>query len=392
LQADPRPESPRAAPRASRCACGHQLFFDDGRCPGCGQPVGYLLAHRALYRLRRDAGTDTWTPDAAAAAVHPPSGWRRCANHDSPAACNWLIAPAPTAPSGTLCRACRLNRTIPDLSQDRLALLWSRMERAKRRVVSQLVGLGLPVADRVAEDPAHGIAFDFLSALPGQAPVSTGHADGIVTVDVEEADDAVRERTREAMGEPYRTLVGHFRHELGHYYWARLIQGSDLEAPCRQVFGDERADYRAALEANRAHGPPPGWSRSHVSAYASVHPAEDWAESWAHYLHMRDTLETAGRVGIVDDPLAIDAGPFGADDLWDPRAPDAHDFVAMVRRWQRLVGAMNEMSHAMGQPDFYPFALPHAALAKLQFIHGAIERARHAAASRAGDATDAGTD
>lgn len=299
---------------------------------------------------------------------HDGPALRRCANFTTPAACNWLVE-ADDRAGVTLCRACRLNRTIPDLSIAGNGTLWLRMERAKRRLVSQLIGLGLPVASRVVEDPQQGLAYDFLRSLPGRPSVLTGHHAGIITIQLEEADDAVRERMRVQMGEPYRTLLGHFRHEIGHYYWDRLVRGTAWHAPCRQVFGDERADYAGALRAHYAHGPPADWPQRFVSAYASMHPWEDWAESFAHYLHLHDTIDTAASFGIDPGRVDIQTAPWGEDALWSRHDPTRLAFLDMLNAWMRMTRVMNEMSSAMGQHDFYPFVLPRAAVAKLHVIH-----------------------
>jgi len=305
--------------------------------------------------------------------------YRRCDNYTTAAACNWLIEPDDRMRCTNLCRACRLNRTIPDLSRSENLPLWLNMERAKRRLVSQLIGLGLPVASKVSEDPERGLAYDFLRNLPGQPRVMTGHFQGVITINLEEADDAVRERMRVEMGEPYRTLLGHFRHEIGHYYWSRLIEGTEWQAPCRDLFGDERHHYGAALTAHYEKGPRADWGRCFVSAYASIHPLEDWAESWAHYLHLRDTLDTATSFGIEVVHGDSESAPFGIADLWRPDAPNGKAFLEMLHRWLRITGVMNEMSRAMGLHDFYPFVLPPPAVAKLHLIHCVVSRSPRAA-------------
>lgn len=351
-----------------------RVFFRNTQCLACDAPLGYVPSLRRLYPMEAAEEPGTWR--IVGDGVPSSAIYRRCANFASAAACNWLLEAEPGRPRTDLCKACRLNRTIPDLSDSRNLPLWLGMERAKRRLVSQLIGLGLPVQSKVSEDPQRGLAYDFLRNLPGQPRVLTGHAYGIITINVEEADDAARERMRVQMGEPYRTLLGHFRHEVGHYYWWRLIEGTEWQDACRSLFGDDRQDYASALKANYDNGPPADWAHRFVSAYASVHPFEDWAETWAHYLHLRDTLDTAISFGI--EPAQIDnlSGPFGRADLWRPADPDGEAFLEMLHRWIRITGVMNEMSRAMGQHDFYPFVLPQAAVAKLHFIHCAVSRWR----------------
>ena len=218
-------------PRAYRCQCGRPVFFGNSQCLACHTPLGYEPQLGRVLPLQPGARPGQWQPFDAPA--HAPA-WRRCANFESPAGCNWLV---PAEESATLCAACRLNRTIPDLSVPENGRLWGRIEGAKRRLVSQLIALGLPVKSKVGEDPQHGLAFDFLRALPGQ-PVITGHADGVITLDVEEADDARREQIRTQLREPYRTLLGHLRHEVGHHYWQRLVQHSAWLAPFRAVLSN----------------------------------------------------------------------------------------------------------------------------------------------------------
>ena len=302
-----------------------------------------------------------------------PQLYKRCMNLATPAACNWLI---PAHDPQDFCRACRLNRTIPDLtdaSQPDNGYLWGLVETAKRRLVSSLIILGLPVASKVTEDPARGLTFDLLRASPGGKPVMTGHESGLITLNVDEADDATRELARKAMREPYRTLLGHFRHEVGHYYWDRLVAGTGWMDGFHQLFGDESVDYAASLKRNYTEGPPANWQRNFVSAYATTHPWEDWAECWAHYLHMRDAIDTARGFGLIAslnvDQADLEFTPFTLSELWLPDHPEAVHFLAFLNHWNRLTLMLNQMSRSMGQADFYPFTMPAAVLAKLQFIH-----------------------
>lgn len=364
---------PEAAwkPRAYRCVCRRRIFFRNTQCLACGAALGYVPSRHNVYPLWPGHRPQTWRITADRDGSAPL--YRRCANFATAAACNWLIEPD-EGETVRFCRSCRLNRTIPDLSQPRNPPLWLGMERAKRRLVSQLIGLGLPVASKVSEDPEHGLAYDFLCSVDGQRRVMTGHAGGIITINLEEADDAARERIRVVMGEPYRTLLGHFRHEVGHYYWDRLVKGKPWQPEGRQLFGDERQDYRSALEANYSGGPPEDWPQRFVSAYASIHPYEDWAETWSHYLHLRDTLDTAVSFGIEGAHEEDERSTFGPADLWRPDASNREIFLDMLNRWVRITSVMNEMSRAMGQHDFYPFVLPHAAVAKLHFIHCVVSQ------------------
>ncbi len=361
-----RKRKPVAAGRAYFCRCSRPVFFRNSVCLACNTPLGYEPHLRQVHALTPGPELDAW--ELALDAGH--RKYRRCANLDSPAGCNWLLAEDElNGNPRALCIACRLNRTIPDLSVPENGVLWGRLEGAKRRLVSSLIALNLPVESRVDQDTQRGLAFDFLSSPPNGPRVLTGHADGVITVNIEEANDSERERIREGLHEPYRTLLGHLRHEVGHYYWDRLISGSQWLDDFRALFGDEREDYAAALQRNYQQGPAPGWEQRHVSAYASVHPWEDWAETWAHYLHMVDTLDTALSFGLDTRTLEMDIEPFSRDALFRPNDPGAERFLSFLNAWIELSAVLNELSRSMGQPDLYPFALPRPAVAKLQFIH-----------------------
>lgn len=361
------PLAPSAARRYRyRCRCGRPLFFRNSRCLACGTELGFDPARLDLLPL-------------------PQEGLVRCSNYGL-AGCNWLLPQHEMAAQRGLCRACRLNRTVPDLGQGDNARLWARIEAAKRRLVAQLIAIGLPVASRVSEAPQGGLMFDFLRTPLGQHAVLTGHYDGLVTLNIEEADDARREQIRTSMGEPYRTLLGHLRHEVGHYYWDRLVAFGPWLDGFRSRFGDERADYEAALARHYRQGPAPDWAARCVSAYASTHPWEDWAETWAHYLHMLDALDTAISCGLSGDPVEIEVERYGVDALDDPGAadqPGGAEFLRLVNGWLELTAVLNEFSRSMGQADFYPFVLSHGAVAKLHFVHRVVRWA--AQAGRAGE-------
>ena len=309
--------------------------------------------------------------------------YRRCANFQTAAGCNWMV-PAPREgdePSFSTqglaqgyCLSCSTTRTIPDQSIEGNDDRWRKLELAKRRLLSQLLALGLPVVTRFS-DPAHGMSFDFLSSMPGGPHVLTGHEQGVITINAQEAEDAVRERIRAEMREPYRTLVGHFRHEVGHYYWDLRVAPTSWLDDFRALFGDERADYATALRNHYENGPPADWAMRYVTSYASSHPWEDWAETWAHYLHMADTADTALSFGVDVARVELVSDLFEPSDLWQPEHPDAAKFLDFLNGWVRLTNMLNELSRSMGQPDYYPFVLPRAAVGKLQFIHAVITQA-----------------
>ncbi len=381
------------AGRAYRCKCGVPVFFRNSECLACGTPLGYDPEQARLLPLMPGEAPDTWViwqaepENTAATGQSEPTGdshhilpaparaYTRCTNLQTPAACNWLVPAqesADASPHLLLCRACRLNRIIPDLNDPEHpdnGMLWGRIELAKRRLVSALLALGLPVASRITEDTERGMMFDFLRSPDNGPHILTGHNTGLITLNLQEADDAVREAVRKAMREPYRTLLGHFRHEVGHYYWDRLVSGTPWMDGFHQLFGDESQDYLASLRQNYEQGPPAEWWLQYVSAYASTHPWEDWAECWAHYLHMRDTIDTALSFGMIADSANLEFTPFTIDALYQPEHPDAQNFLDFLNDWTRLTTMLNEMSRSMGQPDFYPFVLPLNVVAKLHFIH-----------------------
>jgi hypothetical protein len=243
------------------------------------------------------------------------------------------------------------------------------MEAAKHRLFYTLINLRLPLANRI-DDPAHGLAFDFLadSPTPHAAHVMTGHNNGLITLALKEADDAVREQVREAMGEPYRTLLGHFRHESGHYFWDRLVAPDpETLASFRALFGDEREDYAAALKKHYAEGAPPDWQENFLSAYASAHPWEDFAESWAHYLHIVDTLETAAGFD-----LSVVTRRKTTRINFDPH--NAASMQQLIDAWLPITFTVNGLNRSMGQPDLYPFTLSPHTIAKLAFVHALTHR------------------
>ena len=356
---------PRDFPRRGHsytCQCGRSVFFRDTKCRACGAPLGYEPLLGELHALLLGSGKATWrlSKDTEASRVY-----RRCANVDTPANCNWLVPVADLLPH---CTSCRLNRTIPNLGDADNQRYWRAIEDAKRRLVAQLLGVGLPVKSKVNEDPERGVAFDLLRSPPNGPRVMTSHGNGLITLNVEEADDAKRETIRQDLREPYRTLVGHFRHEIGHYYWDRLVAGTVWHEPCRALFGDERADYAAALKANYENGPPPDWAKRHISSYASTHPWEDWAESWAHYLHMLDSIDTALSFGFNGENIEVEVEQFTLSDLYAPDHPGAERVLTLVNSWLLLTTVLNELARSMGQPDFYPFVMSREVLRKVHFI------------------------
>ncbi len=362
-----------ALQRSYGCRCHSAVFFLNSHCLRCDTPLGYEPHLGHVFSLAPGPQPNTWQLAGPRVPDRHTQLYRRCGNLDSAASCNWLV---PVDGSGRIfCLACRLNRTIPNLWLREDAALWGRIEHAKRRVISALVALGLPVASKVTDDPGRGLAFDFLRTLPNGQRAMTGHENGLITLNIEEADDVKREQMRTSMHEPYRTLVGHFRHEIGHYYWDRLIAGTQWLGRFRELFGDETFDYDAALKRHYAFGPGLGWQQHHISAYASVHPWEDWAETWAHYMHMVDTLGTANSFGVRPETISMPFDCFGPETLCQHDTNDGQQFLDFVNNWLKLSSVLNEFNRSMGQPDFYPFAMPAAVVRKLHFVHLVVRRA-----------------
>ncbi|WP_369065447.1 zinc-binding metallopeptidase family protein [Burkholderia gladioli] len=359
--------------------CGQLVFFENVRCERCEAPLGYLPEVGEVGAFEIDASSGQWR------SLHPSVAgqlYRPCHNYSVENVCNWMV---PADSPASYCESCALTETIPDLSNPDNRPLWYRTEAAKRRLVYTLTMLGLPVESRLLA-PERGMSFAFKAATESE-PVMTGHANGLITLNLTEADDAERERVRAAMHEPYRTLVGHFRHEIGHYYFDRLIVGSAWQEAFRERFGDERADYQAALDAHYQNGAPAGWEDSYISEYASMHPWEDWAETWAHYLHMVDTLDTANACGLVLDP-----DDESLPHLDDQTSVDEASFGNLMRRWFPLTYALNSLNRSMGVADAYPFALSPAVVAKLRFVHRVISATREAAPDEASGARAAGSE
>jgi hypothetical protein len=342
-------------------SCAQVLYFENTRCESCQHLLGYLPRRDQVVALDPLAG-DAWAP---LLADTPPV--RFCANAEH-YACNWLVADDDPSP---FCLACRHNNTIPDLSVPANVPRWRALEAAKRRLFYSLLKLKLPLATR-AEDPEHGLAFDFLADAPvASGPkVLTGHDNGLITIALIEADDAEREQRRASMGEPYRTLLGHFRHEVGHHYWDVLVRDGGLLEPCRALFGDDGADYDAALQRHYAEGAPPDWSDSFVSAYATAHPWEDFAETWAHYLHIVDTLEMGAAFGLRVSPVV--AHDAGLDVELDFNPYRSTEWAPVIESWLPLTFAVNSLNRSMGQHDLYPFVLAPKVIEKLGFIHDLV--------------------
>ncbi len=348
--------------------CSALLFFENHSCESCASPLGYMPDRGGLEALvpdrEGDRGGDTFT-----LVSDPMVRVRRCRNarHD---VCNWLVQ---ADGDEAFCIACRHNRTIPNLADPADMLLWRKLEAAKHRLFYSLVRLGVRLANRI-DDPAEGLVFDFLDDRSGKPRVLTGHKGGVITIAIQEADDAHREEMRNQMHETYRTLLGHFRHEVGHWIWDRLIRDGDRLAACREVFGDDTVDYGAALDRHYREGPPPDWQNAYISSYATSHPWEDFAETWAHYLHIMDTLETANAFGMGVHPKVEQSSSLTVEVAIDPYR--SATMKPIVDQWLPLTFAMNNLNRSMGLADLYPFIITDPVRTKLGFIHQMLQETR----------------
>ena len=340
-------------------ACKQLLFFENVKCEGCGHSLAYLPEHSVVSAL--EPSGNEWV------ALAPEAGgarYRLCGNSIEHGVCNWAV---PAGSDASYCRSCSLNDMIPNLSDPNAVPAWQRLEIAKRRLLYTLIALGLPVEAKTATE--RGLAFSFKADQAGEK-VFTGHDEGTITINVAEADDPFREKMRLRLGEVYRTLLGHFRHEIGHYYWDRLVRTTRWLDPFRALFGDESDDYAKALERHYERGAPESWQAEFVSAYASMHPWEDFAETFAHYLHMVDTLETARSYG-----LALRPKPVGGAEILPVTTRRLHfdDFDDLVTAWFPLTIALNSLNRGMGLADLYPFVLSPRAIEKVRFVHDLVD-------------------
>lgn len=366
--------------RAFACPnCRRLNHFEVRVCPGCQATLCYDPQIDS-FRFLADEAT-VWRDgqgDVDDVVV--------CANNNAYQICNWLVSAGDTH---VLCRACRHNRMIPDLSAPSVPMRWAKIEAAKRRMFHTLIQLGLPLETKADEAAGRsggrqGLAFDFLydpiAEQAGVPQVRTGHIGGLITLNLIEADDAARERIRHAMKEPYRTLLGHMRHEVGHHYWFRLVEHDSAECEdFRHIFGDERVNYQQSLHTHYGYTGGKVWTDEYVSFYATSHPWEDFAETFAHYLHIVDVLAAARGfdVSLQTSPLGGDIPVVMAVECDPYRA----DIQTLVQAMGPLSFAMNTINRSMGLPDLYPFHLSDAIVSKLDYVRKLIFKTRSASFS-----------
>ena len=310
-----------------KCRCGQPVYFTNHSCVSCGRQLAF------------DSVGLTMQSEETVGAGLPV-----CANRNTAVRCNWMLK---ADNKSGYCLSCAMSKTIPTLSKPVNHERWRKLEAAKRRLIYDLVRLGLPVDDS-------RLTFHFkedrrTNPNVSEQHVTTGHSSGVITINAAEADEVFREKMRQQMNEPWRTLLGHLRHESGHYYFGVIVDDRN-RTEARELFGDETNSYDAALANHYQNGPKPNWTETYISAYASSHPAEDWAECWAHYLHIRAVSQ-----------VAVDAGMLSDDGNW-------------YERFVELVLSLNEIMRALGLPDAYPFVLTETVVRKIVFVHRAIAR------------------
>jgi hypothetical protein len=341
------------------CVCGNLLFFENYACVKCKRTVGWCPTCKQISPLEPAAG-------GGFTCLNPKCNARllKCDNYFTHNVCNRCV-PAPEKPAAPgapapVCDYCRFNHIIPNLEDPKNKDRWARVEAAKRLVLYDFDALGLRYGT-AADGVVPPLRFDFKADAslpdsrfrdtPGGEKVFTGHDNGLVTLNLREADPVAREQARVQFGEAHRTLVGHFRHEMGHYVWEVEIRGKQ-EPAFVKLFGDHNAvPYNDAMTAYYAKGPKAGWLTSYVSGYATMHPWEDWAETFANYLDLMATLETAEHGGLI-------------------KLPDRKTFDTLATAYVELGITLNELNRGVGLIDFLPEIIAGPVREKMAFIHG----------------------
>ena len=332
--------------------CNHPLFFESNICGNCGHFCGYRDDDRKMLTFD--------TLSAMLISDREKIEYKYCKNKDY-SVCNWLLR---KDDEHDYCSACQLNRTIPNLSDKKNFPKWQNLEVAKHRLIYQLQKTGLDLPSKMVNN--NGVCFDFI-AKKNNSKVMTGHANGVITILLREADSVSREQIRKNLEEPYRTLIGHLRHEVGHYFWERLVfNNEDILAAFRSIFGNEEANYSDALQTYYEKGTSHNWQDAFISKYATSHPWEDWAETWAHYLHIMDMVETAHFFRLNVNPTG-NLENMKAEVTFDPYA--VKDFETIINTSVPLSFAVNSINRAMGIPDVYPFVISQKVIRKMTFIH-----------------------
>ncbi|SOE20165.1 hypothetical protein SAMN06298216_0663 [Spirosomataceae bacterium TFI 002] len=330
--------------------CQYPLYFENTKCANCGHLCGYKSDDRQM--LTFNPSSNQLIPDSEK------EEYKFCKNHEHDV-CNWVI---PIENKNRYCNACQLNRTIPILDSAKNFEKWKNLEIAKHRLIYQLQKIGLSLPSKL-KNKEEGLCFDFV-ARNKNPRLMTGHANGVITILISEANSELREKRRKELFEPYRTLIGHLRHEVGHYFWERLVRpNKEITTSFRFIFGDERNSYSDSLKAYYAKEQNNDWEGEFISRYATAHPWEDWAETWAHYLHIMDMVETAYFFNLKVDldkkhHTQVNSDPYLVE-----------DFDQIIQISVPLSFAVNSINRAMGHQDVYPFVITPTVVRKLTFIH-----------------------
>ncbi len=344
--------------------CNNSLYFENSICLSCNNPIGFDSEQLIMLTVQKNK-TDAHYTDLQTKKVY-----KYCQNAQEQT-CNWLIS---ASSNSTFCAACELNRTIPPLAIAQNRERWHKIEIAKHRLVYSLLKLQLPIKKKVTNSSTEGIAFDFTVDTSANKSVMTSHQSGLITINIKEADEAERAKNKYDLNEKYRTLLGHFRHEIGHYYWDVLIKNNPKNLKkFRELFGNETANYEQALR-NYYSNPNKNTSNHYISIYATSHPWEDWAESWAHYMHLMDTVETAYYFGIQLDNESLAHRKLSTQKISNPY--EVKKFIDIFNMWVPLGFAVNALSRSMGHPEFYPFVISDEIVEKLSFIHKICKKNR----------------
>lgn len=322
--------------------CSSQVYFENIKCLTCGSILGIIPESYEVHSVKADLSGTLKGGNG--------KSYRFCKNSIEHDCCNQLVL---VEDPSDYCWSCQFTEMVPNLTFEVNRELWVEMEMTKRRLLFSLFQLGIQPVPK-SKDPINGLSFRFL--VDNGQEILTGHEEGMITITLAEADDALREARRQQMGEEYRTLLGHFRHEIGHFYWDQLIMKGGRLNDFRALFGDESPDYGMALRVYYARFQDDSWKSDYISRYASAHPWEDWAETFAHFLHMRDVLETSVSVGLIAER----------------DTPDPKNFEMMMKLWLSVSFRINQIGRSIGSGDLYPFVLNDKVISKMKFIHSAI--------------------
>ncbi|TWT52364.1 putative zinc-binding metallopeptidase [Allorhodopirellula solitaria] len=327
--------------KTGTCRCGRRIFFNNHSCLACEAILGRCDECRSLTSFTSHG--EHAECDVCHTSVHA------CENQ------NFHVCRSYVSDADKLCQWCQFTAVTPDTSIPQQVSQWATMESAKRRLLLELHRLSLPpYVDNLTE--SHPLSFLFLADTVdeqgNEKRIITGHDQGVITINLAEADSVHRERTRVELGEPQRTLIGHMRHEVGHYIdwaWAMQVDPEGYHA----LFGDPQAiDYSQAMDHHYQNGAPENWAENHVSAYATMHPWEDFAETANLYLDIMAIATTAND----QDRAHFDLSPQA-------------DMPKLVNEILQIVVEASEYNCDLGLAPLLPEQLPPAVIEKLAYVH-----------------------